>query len=156
MATAYSATNYSDPMPSYPGVGVSLCREFAFTASVALVINDTIKLCRIPCRGAEIVIEDWVLDIPDLDSGAALEFQLGDGTTADLFMAANTVGQSAGRVDSFAEGAAATVPSKVAAASADKIFTLKVSTAPAGGGTSVTPIRGYMRYHYVGIPTPLA
>lgn len=153
MATVYKADNYAHPMPSCPGVGVTLTREFLYTVTAAFIINDTIKLCPIPGEG-DVVVSEWFLDIPDLDSGGTPTFKLdlGDTDTAAKFVSANTTGQSAGFLHSTASGAvAASTPVEYTAA---KDLILKVNTAPQTGATSGV-IQGFMRYHYVGIASVL-
>lgn len=143
MATAYRAVNYATPMYGCEYVGVTMCREFHFLCSTALVINDTIALC--PLK-AGMVIEDWYIDVPDLDTGAALSWQLGDSTTADRFMTTNTAGRSAAKINGYAAaGVAASLPCMIAA---ETRLVLKANAAPAGGGTNTVSIRGWVRYHY--------
>jgi hypothetical protein len=147
MAT-YLANNYSTPFVDAPMVGVQLVRDFSFTASVAIALNDLIKLSPIKA-GTGIVIDGWYISVPDLDTGATLAFQLGDNTTAARFMAANTVGQAPGVVYSEANGVNNSLPFLQ---TTDTDLVLKVSTGPAGGGTSATPIRGFLKYHTLGAP----
>lgn len=153
MAT-YQAGNYTDPMPGSPGVGLAVIREFLFTVATALALNDIIKLHPI-AKGLGLVLDAWVLDVPDLDTNASptIQLQLGDTDTAAKFMAANTIGQAAGKVDSVEEGVAGALPVEYAAG-ADKDARITVSTGPATGATSVG-IRGYSMYHYPGIASPL-
>lgn len=144
MATAYLATNYKVP-PQFraPFAGAAICREFSFLASTALVVNDTIALCRLP---AVCTLEDFFLDMPELDSGAdALTWDLGDGTTADRWLAASTIGQAAGKVKGIVDGVVASLPCLITTA-VDLLLTVKV--APNAGGTSTVSIRGWARYHF--------
>ena len=150
MATVYRADNYKDPMPANPGVGVTLTREFEFLVGTAFVVNDTVKLMPL-AKGLAIVLQEWFLDVPDLDTNGSptIALQLGDNDSAAKFLAANTVGQTGGLRDSMEDGVAGSLPVSYAAG-ADKDLVLKVSTAPATGATAVT-IRGFARYHFSGI-----
>jgi len=153
MATVYRADNYKDPMPSNPGVGVTLTREFEFLVGTAFIINDSVELCPL-AKGLAIVLDEWFLDCPDLDTNACpvIVVDLGDNDTSDKFLAASDVGLAGGLRDSMQDGVAASLPvSYIAGADKDFIFT--VTTAPATGATAVT-IRGWIRYHFSGI-TPI-
>jgi hypothetical protein len=155
MATAYLATNYSTPMYGCEYAGVSMCREFNFLASTALVINDTIALC--PLKGG-MMVEDWYIDMPDLDSGSGITWQLGDSTTAARFMTSNVAGRSAAKINGYAAaGVTASLPALILA---DTNLVLKADAGPAGGGTNTVSIRGWVRYHYTDLyhafPLPAA
>lgn len=158
MATAYLAGNYSYPIYDNPRAGVSLCRPWYFSGYVgaAVVVNDTIAIMPLPVG---ICLEDWYIDIPDLDTGAGLLWQLGDGTTAARFMAANSAGQSAGKVQGrLAAGVVATLPCTILTAA---VLTLKCSTGPAVAKADQTvSIRGMVWYHYMDpihpVPLPSA
>src|SRR5262252_3479519 len=142
MATTYRAANYSQP-PSYdlPYAGVGLTREFSFNASVALIINDIILLAQIP---AGAFLDDFLVDVPDLDTATTMTLSLGDNTTANRYLSASTVGQAGGKVNGVVTAIAATLPTYYAAADA---FQLKVIAAPTTG-TSTISLRGWIRYHY--------
>jgi len=131
MAT-YLSDNYKDPIPEAPGVGILICREFLFTVSTALALNDIIKLMPVNI-GMPLVLDDWFADFPELDTGVdAIALQLGDTDTAAKFMA---------------------VPVEYARTS-DKDFRLTVSTGPGTGATGVA-IRGWFKYHFSGIASPV-
>jgi len=154
MATTYNADNYGVPMPSFPGVGVPVVREFLFTNSVAFVVNDVVQLCRIPGLGSPLVLDNFFMDIPDLDSGGAPTFacSVGDGATPGKFVAIQTaIGQGPGKFDLRTNGVAACMPVSY---SANENLVFKVTTvaqtAPTGG-----VIKGWLMYHYIGAPTPV-
>lgn len=154
MATTYYADNYAIPMPNHPGVGISLKREFLFTITAALVINDVIKLCRIPGAGTPIVITDFYIDVPLLDTNVSLAVALSVGiaATPGAFVAIQTtVGQSAGKLSMDGDGLAAALPKQF---TTNDDFLMKITTAP---GTSVTSgtMKGWMEYHYIGAPSPV-
>ncbi|KKU98307.1 MAG: hypothetical protein UY28_C0004G0045 [Candidatus Amesbacteria bacterium GW2011_GWB1_48_13] len=152
MAT-YLSDNYKDPIPEAPGVGILICREFLFTVSTALALNDIIKLMPVNI-GMPLVLDDWFADFPELDTGVdAIALQLGDTDTAAKFMAANTVGQAGGKRFMSSHGAALAVPVEYARTS-DKDFRLTVSTGPGTGATGVA-IRGWFKYHFSGIASPV-
>lgn len=151
MATVYYADNYSVPMPNHPGVGVSIKREFLWTV-ITLIINDTIKLCRIPGAGTPIVITNFYIDIPDMDTSTGFVCDLGDNTTADKFVAASTVGQAAGKLSMDGDGVAAVLPMSYSTA---QDFVLKVKTAASGTAATTGVIKGWLEFHYVGASTPV-
>lgn len=154
MATTYFADNYNVPMPNHPGVGVSLKRSFLFTFAVAFVINDIVKLCRIPGGGTPIVITDFYIDVPDLDTDVSPAIALSVGITATpgAFVAIQTaVGQSAGKLSMDGDGVAAYLPKQF---STNDDFLLKITTGPATGATSGS-IRGWLEYHHVGAASPV-
>lgn len=142
MATTYFAVNYSQP-PYYgaPFAGVQMVREFSFLASVALIINDVIKLAQIP---AGCFLDDFLVDFPDLDTATTMTVSLGDNTTANRWLSASTVAQAGGKVNGLVTGIAATLPAYFATADS---FNAKVIAAPTTG-TSTTSIRGNIKYHY--------
>jgi hypothetical protein len=96
----------------------------SYTIAAALVINDLIQMVKIP-KGATIL--EILLAVPDLDSNVspAVTLDVGDATTADRFIAANTVGQAGGvaRIDQAA-GVGYTY-------TADDVISVKVHAAPA-------------------------
>jgi len=83
----------------------------------------------------------------------AITLQLGDTDTAAKFMAANTVGQAGGKRFMSSHGAALAVPVEYARTS-DKDFRLTVSAGPGTGATGVA-IRGWFKYHFSGIASPV-
>ena len=149
MATTYKADNYAQPMPAVPAAGISVKRVFKFTVAAAFVINDIVKLCPIKA-GSGIILDDYYIDVPDLDTNGApaIKLDLGDNDTAAKFIAASTVGQAAGLLVPTSTGAvAAALPVKY---TADNDFALKINTAPATGATSVS-IKGWLSYHNIGV-----
>ena len=145
MATAYTADNYARPIESNPGVGVSITREFRYTIAAAFVINDTIKLCRIPVG---VVVTDYFIDVPDLDTSTGLRLQLGDNTTAGKYITGEaTVGVGPGKLTPAVQGVAASLPFHYTAAN-DLVIT--ISTAASGTAAASGVFRGWMRYHYFG------
>lgn len=152
MATTYKADNYGDPFPTIAHACVALKREFLFTVGTALIINDLIKLCPIKAV-LPVVIDDYYIDLPDLDTGGtpANKLDLGDNTTDDVFVAASTKGQAAAIITASVDGTKGVIPKLY---SADNDFALHVDTAPQTGATAVK-IRGWMEYHMVGIASLL-
>ena len=176
MATVYYADNYATPIPSGPD-GAILAAPFIFTVSTALVLNDTIKLVQLnmgpSATGSETAANaltaktgGWILyalriDIPDLDSGTSLVFELGDSSSATRYVTttlAGAIGQTAGVISSFGPSipyAAATAAAGVVAASlparyfAQDDLILTVQTAPGTGLTGVA-IQGYILYQQLG------
>jgi|SRR5882724_4174868 len=152
MATVYTADNYTVPMPSFPGAGIPMIREFAYTLTAAFVINDTIKLCKIPGAGTPLVIDHFYVDVPDLDTSTGFVCDLGDDDTAAKFVAASTVGQAVGKLSPAVNGVAGAVPVSYTAA---KNLIFKVNTAATGTAATTGVIKGHMTYHYIGAPTPV-
>jgi hypothetical protein len=158
MATVYLADNYFDPMPQASNAGgIELTRPFIYTLTAAFIINDTIKLCPIP-GSMGIILTEWMVLVPDLDSSTGVELQLGDTVSAAKFMAANTVGQAGGRVYSLLSGVAGVLPvayrpDGTATRRGDVDLILKVSTAPSGTAATTGTIKGYMRYVQYGLGT---
>lgn len=143
-ATTKYADNYKQgPAYSASQVGLTVTREFEFTVTAAFVTGDVLKMAPIP---AGVILTDFFVDIPDLDSGAGLLLDYGDNTTADKYIANSTVGQSAGKVNGMVTAVAASLPAKYAAANS---FNIVVDTQQAGGGGSGT-IKGWIQYHYYG------
>lgn len=148
MASTYYGNGYFNPVPEVSEAGSPVIVPFAFTVATALIINDLIKLAPIKALTG-IYLLNWVLTLPDLDTGSpAWTFDLGDNTTADKFVANSTLGQAAANVNSF--GSAAVVGSLPVGYTANNDFVLKVHTAPATGPTAVT-IKGYYSYSIVGV-----
>ena len=149
MAT-YTASNFYTPAPTAPMVGVVLSREFLFTVSPALALNDIIKLAPIP---AGCVIDDWFIDVPDCDTGGspAITMSVGDSGSATRFSAALTTGQAGGRINNQTSGTAATCPFEYTAADD---FRLTIAAGPQTGATSVV-FRGRILYHMVGMASPV-
>jgi hypothetical protein len=153
MATTYNADNYGVPMPSCPFVGVVLRRDFLFTVAVALVINDVIQCCKIPGAGAPLILDNFFIDVADLDTGAgACQLSVGDGGSPARFVAAqNTVGANAGKLTAQGNGVNASLPVQYAI---NENFVIKCTVAPSTGATAVV-IKGFIEYHLVGQPSPI-
>ena len=94
MATTYTADNAAAGKQARAGVGLqSVSSKYTMTA--ALVINDVIKMCKVP---AGAVIQDIILSTSDLDtaSSPAVTLSVGDGSDTDRFLSASTIGQAGG------------------------------------------------------------
>lgn len=125
MASTYTTTKTAAGVQARAGIGVHSIQA-TFEASAALIINDVIQMVKIPA-GATIL--DVILSVDDLDSGTSIVLDVGDGTTTGRFISGSTVGQAGGTVRlSVTDGNGYTY------AAADTID-IKVTTAPAGGGT---------------------
>lgn len=145
------ADNYSVPMPGFPAVGVVLHREFAYAVAAALALNDILYLCKIPGAGAPLIIDEIYVDIPDLDTGAALALSMGDVATPGKFIAIQTaIGQGPGKF-SLANVVAGSLPVQY---TTNENLIIKVTTGPGTGATGVT-IKGWMEYHMIGAPSPV-
>jgi hypothetical protein len=148
MATTYYAANYSDPIPTFPGVGVTITREFLYTISVAFVLSDVVKLCKIP---PGVVVTDYYVAVPDLDTSTGVRVKLGDNDDDDEFVAAADVGQVLGVLTLGVNGVTGSMPRSYTAAND---FAFKISTAATGTAATSGVIRGWLRYHFMGITSP--
>lgn len=126
MATAYKSNKITNQVPARAGIpGLNAVSE-VFTFPAAPVVNDTVEMVLLP-KGA--VICEMVLDATDLDTGSpAILLQVGDGTTADKYLAANAVAQAGGVVRCLDKPGIIGVP-----LAADTKIVVKVSTGPATG-----------------------
>ncbi len=140
MATAYTADAAEDRRPAITvtGVGQATVNHGEYEIAAALVINDTIDLCKLPAGHIPV---EFVFACDDLDTNGAPAIVLNIGiydsvgatTDADLFIAASTVAQAGGfaRMDNIAA-------LDLAPADNDRIVRVTVATAPATGATSGT------------------
>src|SRR5580765_5553424 len=152
MATTYFADNYNVPMPTYPGVGVALIREFTFTMAAAFVINDLVRLCKFPATGAPMALDSYYLDVPDLDTATGAALSIGDEDTPGQFVAIQTaVGQAPGKLSLPVNGLVGSLPVQYSAA---RHLQLKITTAPTTG-TTTGVIKGWCMYHFLGAPSAL-
>lgn len=126
MATAYKsdkATNLAPPRAAIPGANL-VAETFLFPA--APVLNDTVEMFTLP---AGAVIADMILNATDLDTGTpAIMLQVGDGTTADKYLTANSIAQAGGVVRCIDKAGVIGV-----ALAADTKIIVKVSTGPGTG-----------------------
>jgi hypothetical protein len=154
MATAYTAQSYLNAN-RIQSDGGDFTQYFYYSMSAAFVINDTVALEPIP-GASGVILLDWLLVIPALDSSTGSAVSLGDGTTADAFMAATAAGQSSAGSTFYSQkdGVQGYLPKSYPAASGNKTFTLKITTGPSGTGTTSGVIKGWVRYNMIGI-TPL-
>lgn len=99
-----------------------------FDATTALVLDDIIEMVNV---AAGTTVLDVLLSTEDLDSGAGLLLDVGDGDDDDRYLAADDVGQAGGvaRMDLHGgHGHRYT---------SDDTIDIHVDTAPAGDGTGV-------------------
>jgi hypothetical protein len=145
MATTYYADNYGT-QTQIASDGSDFSQYFKFTVPAAgFIINDLVYLASIP---AGVVLLEWLVNVPDIDTSTGAAIQLGDTGTADLFMAAATTApQSGGIVSTQVSGVLGAVPKSYSAANA---FILKVSTAPTTTATTGT-FSGWVRYNMIGV-----
>lgn len=82
--------------PAYTGIGPKVRKAtFAVTAAIADAAADIIEM--IPVYAGEMLV-DLTFESTDLDTGAALLMDVGDGGDDDRFIVADNVGQSGGLV----------------------------------------------------------
>ena len=132
MATTYSASKVATTVMARAGIEITSVFS-TYEAAVALVINDVIKMIKVP-KGATIL--ELVCAVDDLDTGTTITLDVGDGTTANRFIAADTTARSGGlfRFGSGISGAAAANCLNYTY-TADDVLQFKVHAAPTGGGT---------------------
>ena len=175
---SFYADNYTEQLPSGP-MGAIQTHPFVFTLQATnptdgiLLTGDKLYLCVLnpgPSAGNPLdsrkggggwVLYDLRIDIPDIDSGSALVFQLGDSTAADRYVTvtlAGAIGQTAGVVSSFGPSVpygasdaagvvAASLPARYVAQDA---LILTVQTQPAGMNGLPLVIQGYIQYQQIG------
>ena len=150
MASTRKATNYGDPFPTAPMANVGMKREFELTLAAAIVVNDLFKLCPIKAV-IPLVIDDYYVDVPDIDEATGSVIALGDNTTADVFVTGSTKGRAAAIITPEVDGTKGVLPKLY---TADNDFVLKCTTAPTTSATTGV-FRGWMEYHHVGIASVL-
>lgn len=108
-------------------------------ATGALALNKTSRICRLPANWVTTGIRFRMGD-GDTNGAPTLSVKIGDGTTADQFVAANTVGQAGGEVTALADTAFLTK----LAAKTDVILTASTAAATAQAAAFKIAIEGYI------------
>lgn len=135
MATVYTGTQagYVNPAPSPHSAGEVYIAEGKYDASANIVVDDIIKLTKLPAR---CIVSDCRLELDDLDTGAAMVVELAlmeEGATDVLassqMILASTLGQTGGvaRMDKLTTAIRAVLE---AASDSQRFVALKVTTAP--------------------------
>jgi hypothetical protein len=144
MASTRYADNYYTAVPQHSQVGVKVVREFILTLAAAIVINDLFKFGQIP---ALVMLDDFWVDVPDVDAATAFVCALGDNTTAAKYVTGSVIGQAAGYIYRGGTGfVAASLPAKYSAAND---LVLKCTTAPTTSATTGA-FQGWYAYHAYG------
>lgn len=145
-ATTYYADNYkANPTYSASQVGLTVTREFEFTITAAFVLDDLLKLAIIP---AGIILCDYFVDVPDLDTSTGIVLDLGDDDDDDHFILGSTVGQAVGFLAPMITGGVkGRLPKKYTAANN---LVLHIDTAATGTAATSGTIKGWMRYFFYG------
>lgn len=133
MATTYKSPSCTaaTARPARAGIGPEWVYD-VFEASVALVIDDIIQMVPVPL-GATVL--EVILSVDDLDSGAALVLDVGDGDDDDRYILGSTIGQTGGTVRLGSGIAANGANCQAYEYTAEDTIDIHVDTAPAGGGT---------------------
>lgn len=127
-STFTTAATASTVPPRSPSAAGLTAVKATYTAATALVVNDVIQMVKVPLGAVIYRVE---LAVDDLDTGAAIVLAVGDGVVADRYITGSTIGQAGGVVTTNnVAGAGYTY-------TADDTIDVKVTTAPAGGGTGV-------------------
>ena len=151
------ADNYGLPWSEASASGIVVARPFIFDlanqTNPLLSATSTIKLMQLP--GANLpgfTLLGFTFYVPDLDSSTNVVLQLGDNTTADVFLTTTlmgTIGRVPGRVSSGGVGVSTVVGAPVIG-SLPKTYTAAndlVLTIQAGPTTATTGIiQGYAEY----------
>lgn len=137
MATVYSSNAAGvRPALTRADAGCVGINHGVFSLTAALIVNDTIRICKLPAGEVPV---DFILGSDDLDSGGSpaivlkvgIEDTVGDTSDDDALILGSTVAQAGGiaRMDAVAGR-------RLAPVQYDRYITIKVSTAPATGATS--------------------
>lgn len=121
-----------------PRAGIGFCTvSDTYTFLAALVINDVIQMVKIP-KGA--IILDWILDIPSsgFDTGTAVVFGVGDGTTPGRFATGCVQGRSSTGAIVRPSSTGSVPGSTQYAYTADDTIDVKITTGPTTGVASGT------------------
>lgn len=137
MATAYTSNRATSTQAAKSRTGV-VFDDCTFALSAALVINDTVKLFKIP-KGAKVL--DFKIAFPILDSNVspACVVDVGDSASATTYVSGSTKGShfSAAYIMSMVvDGVPASF--RTSYSSADDYLQIKIATAPATGETTGT------------------
>ena len=174
-AIVYSTDTYASSQAiTDAGLGNDITQTFSYVtgASLALLITDYIRLCKLP-RGA--IITNWYMFVPDIESSTgALLVSLGLGGNANLdnlgavlaaatplaFLSSSVIGRAGGHINplfqvdiaganlAVASGVVAqALPSAPLIADQDLILTATAAATAAGAGGT---LKGYVTYnmHY--------
>lgn len=136
MATAYRANAADRPSISSSEAGEHIAQTGIYDLTAALVVNDTIDMCKLP---AGMTIDDLIISTDDLDTGGTpaivldvgLYDDIGSTSSQTAFITGSTIAQVGGvaRLANFAGR-------KITPVDYDRYIRLKVTTAPATGAVS--------------------
>ncbi len=129
MATTYSAAQAAGNVPpKYLHAG-AIVRSASYALTAALALNDAIQMFKLP---AGAVVHEVILASDDVDTNASptVKYDVGDGSLANRFIAATTIGQAGGVARMDQKGG---VGFKC---TADTMIQVTVNTAPATGTAS--------------------
>jgi len=131
MASTFQSAKAKTGIPARAGLGIcSVSGSYTFLA--ALVDEDIIEMVKIPA-GATIL--DWILDIPatGLDTGTAIVWALGDGTTEARYVTGAVQGRSSAGALVRPGSTGSVVGSSQFKYTAEDTIDFKVKTAPTTG-----------------------
>jgi hypothetical protein len=144
VASTFYADNYASQV-SVASDAADFSQVFKYTLTAAFVINDLVYLSKIP---SGVIVLDYYIVIPDLDSSTGVEIAVGTAADDDFFVAPQgTIGQAAGVLVPAVNGIASRLPVSFAAAAN---MVLKVTTAASGTPASSGVIKGYVRFQKLG------
>jgi hypothetical protein len=106
----------------------------------ALALNKTSRICRLPAGWVTTGIRFRIGD-GDSNGAPTLAIKIGDGTTADQFVAASTAGQAGGEVTALQDTAFLTLLT----AKTDVILTASTAAATAQAAAFKISIEGYVK-----------
>lgn len=79
--------------PTSVGDDLEIVSSITIPAGTPLAAADVLNFCKI---GENVRVQDFVLECDDLDTGAAITFNLGNTNSATAFLSADAVGQAGG------------------------------------------------------------
>jgi hypothetical protein len=136
MATDYIAPSGADSRPAQASAE-ACCPSInsgVFSLSAALVVNDTIVMCKLPARHVPV---DLILSASDLDTNVSpaivLNVELEDGETDVALLSGSTIGQGGGLAR-----LALHAPRIIAPSDEDRDVRVKVATGPGTGAATGT------------------
>lgn len=134
MASTFQSVNVSANRPAADACAAGEIKTVRGTYAIgaALVVNDLIQLVKLP---PEHVPVDCIIDADDLDTDAtpAIVLSAGVATAYNNLIATSTIGQAGGMARLDQKGG-----NRVAPATSETIYGVKVQTGPATGATTGT------------------
>lgn len=134
--------------PTSVGDALEIVSTITIPAGTPIAATDRLNFCKI---GENVRVEDFVLEVDDLDTGTTITLNLGNDNSATAFLSADTVGQAGGErirrsTDATAGNQFATTPYAVQS-TVQNIFGTVVA-APTGNPNTQRSISLKMKLFY--------